>query len=243
MTFPHGSRHKRRRALDRPCQGRLAVRSKRPVLPHPDPGGGVARMRAENRSGQPAIEQAASEGWLNVVSVATKRSHPPSLGIGEVEAIQLALETEKALLIMDDRLARREATRRGLDYIGTVRMLHLAEQRSMVDNAEATIQRMAGFGYRISPLILRQLRAQTSRDEHYSTNRQFGGRHQRLLVESRTFEERPRSGHQLRLDHELCDSRGHSGPERLRLHPLRGRGRWIGVAQPAGTARWSTFRS
>ena len=70
------------------------------------------------------------------------------------------------------------------------------------------------------------------------TNRQFGGRHQRLLVESRTFEERPRSGHQLRRDHELRDSRGHSGPERLRLHPLRGRGRWIGVAQPAGTARW-----
>ena len=110
------------------------------------------------------IERAASEGWLNVVSVATRRRHSPSLEIGEIEAIQLALETEKALLIMDDRLARREATRRGLDYIGTVRMLHLAEQRSIVDNAEATIQRMAECGYRISPLILRQLRAQTSGD-------------------------------------------------------------------------------
>ena len=98
------------------------------------------------------IEQAASEGWLNVVSVATMRN-PPSLGIGETEAIQLALETEKALLIMDDRLARREATRCGLDYIGIVRMLHLAEQRSIVDNAEATIQRMAECGYRISPLM------------------------------------------------------------------------------------------
>ena len=107
------------------------------------------------------IEQAASEGWLNVVSVATKRSHPPSLGTGEIEAIQLALETEQALLIVDDRLARREATRHGLDYIGTVRMLHLAEQRSIVDNAEATIQRMVECGYRISPLLLRQLRAQT----------------------------------------------------------------------------------
>ena len=110
------------------------------------------------------IEQAASEGWLNVVSVATGQSHSPSLGDGEIEAIQLALETEKALLIMDDRLARREATRRGLDYIGTVCMLHLAEQSSIVDNAEATIQRMAECGYRISPLILRQLRAQTSGD-------------------------------------------------------------------------------
>ena len=108
------------------------------------------------------IEQASREGWLDVVSVSTRRSHPPSLGIGEVEAIQLALETEKELLIVDDRLARREAMRHGLDYIGTVRMLHLAEQRSIVDNAEATIQRMAECGYRISPLILQQLRAQTS---------------------------------------------------------------------------------
>ena len=114
------------------------------------------------------IEQAGSEGWLNVVSVATKRSHSPSLGTGEIEAIQLALETENALLIVDDRLARREATRHGLDYIGTVRMLHFAEQMSIVDNAEATIQRMVECGYRISPLILRELRAQTSDEAPYS---------------------------------------------------------------------------
>ena len=31
-------------------------------------------------------------------------------------------------------------------------MLHLAEQRSIVDNAEATIQRMAECGYRVSPV-------------------------------------------------------------------------------------------
>ena len=65
----------------------------------------------------------------------------------------------------------------------------------------------------------------------------------RLLVERETSEERPRSGHQLRLDHEFRDSRGHSGPERLRLYPLREQGRWIGETQPAGTARRSTFRS
>ena len=106
------------------------------------------------------IEHAASERWLNVVSVATKRSHPPSLGIGEAEAIQLALETEKALLIMDDRLARREATRRGLGYIGTVRMLHLAEQRSIVDNAEATIQRMAECGYGLLRKVGHRLKEQ-----------------------------------------------------------------------------------
>ena len=105
------------------------------------------------------IEQAANEGWLDVVSVAARRPLPPSLGNGEIEAIQLALETDKTLLIMDDRLARREAMRHGLNHIGTVRMLHLAETRSLIENAEIVVQRMAECGYRISPMLLQQLKA------------------------------------------------------------------------------------
>ena len=110
------------------------------------------------------IEQAANEGWLDVVSVATSRPLPASLGSGEVEAIQLALGTANALLIMDDRLARREAKRHGLNYIGTARVLHLAERRSIIDSAEDMVQRMAEYGYRISPLLLQQLKARTSDD-------------------------------------------------------------------------------
>ena len=41
---------------------------------------------------------------------------------------------------------------------GTVRMLLLAEQRSVIDDAEAVIQRMTAGGYRISPRILQQLK-------------------------------------------------------------------------------------
>ena len=105
------------------------------------------------------IEQAAREGWLEVVSVAAGQARSRSLGTGEVEAIQLALETGNALLIMDDRLARREAMRHGLSYIGTARMLHLAERSSLIDDAEVVLQRMAACGYRVSPLLLRQLKA------------------------------------------------------------------------------------
>ena len=104
------------------------------------------------------IEQAADEEWLDVVSVTVRQPFPRSLGRGEVESIQLALEFTPALLIMDDRLARREAMRRGLDYIGTARVLHLAEQRSLIDDAEGRLQRMAEGGYRISPRILQQLK-------------------------------------------------------------------------------------
>lgn len=83
-----------------------------------------------------------------------------SLGRGEAEAIQLAEETPQSLLILDDRVARRQALRRGLAFIGTVRLLWLAEQRGVIDDAEVIIQRMIGVGYRISPRILQQLKAQ-----------------------------------------------------------------------------------
>ena len=98
-------------------------------------------------------------GWLDVVSVSTRRPLPLSLGGGEAEAIQLALETDNPLLILDDRLARREALRHGLSYIGTVRMLYLAETRSVIKDAAAVIDAMAVCGYRISPLLLQQLKA------------------------------------------------------------------------------------
>ena len=107
------------------------------------------------------IEQAVNEGWVDVVSTVEGLRLPPSLGRGEAEVIQLALETGNALMIMDDRLARRAAMRHGLNYIGTVRMLHLAEQRSIIEDAGIVIQRMAECGYRISPLLLQQLRLQT----------------------------------------------------------------------------------
>ena len=111
------------------------------------------------------IEQAGREGWLRVVTLTTEpireRFHP-SLGRGETEALQLAMETRPSLLIVDDRLARRQALQLGLDHIGTARMLLLAEQRSLIDDAETVVQRMTANGYRISPRVLLQLRAPDS---------------------------------------------------------------------------------
>ena len=78
-----------------------------------------------------------------------------------VEAIQLALESADPLLIMDDRLARREALRHRLNFIGTARMLHLTEARSLIEDASVVVQKTAGCGYRISPLLLQQLEAKT----------------------------------------------------------------------------------
>lgn len=106
------------------------------------------------------IGVAIAEGWL-IVETPPKASSPlsPSLGMGESDSIRLAMEKpDDALLIVDDRLARRYALKQGLHIIGTVRLLDLAEQHGLMASSEQCIQKMAEFGYRISIELLKKLR-------------------------------------------------------------------------------------
>ncbi|MEJ1436541.1 MAG: hypothetical protein RPU61_04405 [Candidatus Sedimenticola sp. (ex Thyasira tokunagai)] len=62
-------------------------------------------------------------------------------------------------MIIDDRLARRYALKQGLNIVGTVRLLDLAEQQGLIVSAEQSICEMASVGYRISVELLMQIRA------------------------------------------------------------------------------------
>lgn len=107
------------------------------------------------------IEASIKDGWLIVIPRG-KQSPPltPSLGSGESDSIRLALaDPEHSLLIMDDRLARRYALRKGLNIVGSVHLLDLAEQRGLIESAEHCIQAMSDFGYRVSHDILKEIRS------------------------------------------------------------------------------------
>ncbi|HHJ21171.1 MAG TPA: DUF3368 domain-containing protein [Gammaproteobacteria bacterium] len=80
------------------------------------------------------------------------------MGDGKKEAISLAAQHEKTLLIMDDRLARKQAKKYGISFIGTVRILDIAEQQGIIMDAGKIIEIMRKNGYRISPSILAMIR-------------------------------------------------------------------------------------
>ncbi len=106
------------------------------------------------------ISVALEEGWLRLAP-STREDQPlsPSLGLGESDSIRFALlEPEDSLLIMDDRLARRYALKRGLNIVGTARLLDLAERLGKIDSAEHRIIEMADCGYRISVNLLKSIR-------------------------------------------------------------------------------------
>ena len=100
------------------------------------------------------IRQALSDDWLSVVDVTLEHGFPQSLGQGESEVIQLALTSEQALLIIDDQLARRYAARLKLNFIGTAKILTLAERKGLLVDAKAVLGLMIENGYRISPKFL-----------------------------------------------------------------------------------------
>ncbi|HPY42112.1 MAG TPA: hypothetical protein PLM98_16425, partial [Thiolinea sp.] len=60
-------------------------------------------------------------------------------------------------LIMDDRLARREAMQRKLNFVGTARVLWLAQQNDLIIDAAQLIDTMAANGYHISKKLLEDL--------------------------------------------------------------------------------------
>lgn len=56
---------------------------------------------------------------------------------GELEAMQLAVETQADYVLLDDLSARRRATRMGLQVMGTVGILLFAHQKSLISSQTA----------------------------------------------------------------------------------------------------------
>ena len=72
---------------------------------------------------------------------------------GEREAIQLAVELKADALILDERAGRREAERRKIRVIGTVRVLDDAAEAGLVDLPRA-LQRLQTLGFYIDRALV-----------------------------------------------------------------------------------------
>jgi len=95
--------------------------------------------------------------WLQPRQIAV----PPDLGQteldpGEREAIALAEALRADALIIDEKAGRREAERRKLRVIGTVRVLDDAAEAGLLDLPDA-LSRLQGFGFYLDNKLLQFL--------------------------------------------------------------------------------------
>ncbi|MGH2597938.1 MAG: DUF3368 domain-containing protein [Dehalococcoidia bacterium] len=113
--------------------------------------------------GVTALRAAFGTGGLQVRAVrcgAPLMELRARLDRGEAEALALLLRERVGLLLSDDRLARREAVRRGVSVVGTVGLLRQARVLNLIPAAYPTLLDLRRYGFWVSDLLLEQIRVE-----------------------------------------------------------------------------------
>jgi predicted nucleic acid-binding protein len=71
--------------------------------------------------------------WLNVSTSSTTLSTSVRLDAGELQALSLAKELGAAAVLIDERKGRRVASEHGMKAIGTLAILELAAEKSLIE--------------------------------------------------------------------------------------------------------------
>lgn len=104
----------------------------------------------------------ALSGWIIARSLArplSPRILAASLGDGESEAINLAMEINADRVILDDRAARRLAQRLGVPIIGTLGVLLAAKRRGILPSIRPHLDALIHDGFRIAPALYERVLA------------------------------------------------------------------------------------
>lgn len=112
-----------------------------------------------NRNDHPVTQTVQTLGWLEICSVtdpqqveALERDY--NLDPGEASAIVLALELQATQLLIDERLGRVEAKRRGLRITGILGILLTAKQQALVSEVQPIMDALTQqANFRISPQL------------------------------------------------------------------------------------------
>lgn len=105
--------------------------------------------------GRPAAEAISKATWIKKRTIKDRslvNRLPGKLHLGEREAIVLAKEL-KAILLVDEREARREAERLGVQYFGSLRILKEAKDRGLVKQVRPVLDRLISAGMYLSEVL------------------------------------------------------------------------------------------
>jgi predicted nucleic acid-binding protein len=89
--------------------------------------------------------------WIEVISVSTPEylNLIVDLGPGESEVLALATYYPRALVILDDKLARQIAEMQGFCYTGTVGVLLRAKEKRIIPALKPAIEKLLGLNFHL----------------------------------------------------------------------------------------------
>lgn len=108
-----------------------------------------------------ALRQAMTEGWLKMQAVkdhSLVRILQRNLDGGESEAIALAMQTEAAWLLLDERDGRLTAKSLGVQVTGVLGILLRAKRQGHILSLRDTLEKLQDqAGFYIAPALLKEL--------------------------------------------------------------------------------------
>ena len=112
----------------------------------------VYREVVDRGAGRPGADAVRTALWIRRQQVkdqlAVRTLRINRLGLGECEAMVLALECAAAFLILDDAKARRAALALDLPVVGTVAVLHKAAEKGLLPDLDDALERLRQAGFR-----------------------------------------------------------------------------------------------
>ena len=108
--------------------------------------------------GAAALTQALRDGWLARLPGDAPAVAHPFLDAGEASC--LAAAAPGSLLLMDERLGRREAAKRGIPFTGTAGVLCAAKARGFIKEVVPILDTMRSAGYFLGDAVIAQARRQ-----------------------------------------------------------------------------------
>lgn len=113
----------------------------------------VADELSEGRSQGVALPDPISRSWIRLLQVKESDLVPslPNLGMGEREAISLAITIPDSLVILDDALARRYARELNVTFTGTLGVLLKAKQSGYINAITPVLDQLNTLGFRLAP--------------------------------------------------------------------------------------------
>ncbi|MGA1875487.1 MAG: DUF3368 domain-containing protein [bacterium] len=111
-------------------------------------------VKGIGRSGAFEVQQ---EKWIKrrILDKPKLSLFPSELGIGEKEAMILA-EKLKGVLLIDDKRARLEAERRGIETMGTLRIIKEAKDKAFINEAKPVIDKLRNESLRLKDSLYYQ---------------------------------------------------------------------------------------
>ena len=118
-------------------------------------------VKGRGRPGSRELEELVHQGKVKLLAsrdqALVKALHDP-LGLGEAEAIALAIEYN-CIVVLDDRIARSKAKSMGLKVIGTIGLLRRAYDKGLIDKNKLiqALKQLREHGFRISDEIVQEV--------------------------------------------------------------------------------------